>query len=90
MTHYIAKSYDQTKYHIAPGLDPENREQPLADAGLCGRLNVKDRYPMAHEWDPWEMSVPGFNPDARAVICGHCLRIWDREYVETRVLGGAA
>ena len=85
MAYYIAKSYGQGRYHIAPGFREDDRVQPLADAGLCGRLDVKDRYPMVHEWDPWTMSVPGWNPDARRVICGHCLAIWDREYVETRV-----
>ena len=86
MAYYIAKTNHQSsRYHIAAGLDEHDRKQPLKDAGLCGRLDVSDRYPMVHEWDPWTMSVPGWNPDARRVICGDCLRIWDREYVETRV-----
>lgn len=86
MRHVIAKTNNaSSRYHIAPGYDIDKREFPLADSGLCGRLDVSERFPQVLEWDPWTMSVPGWNPDARRVICGDCLRMWERSYVETRV-----
>jgi len=79
------------RYHIAAGdaLQAPAREHPLQDAGLCGRLDVRERFPDCLEWDVVSMSLPGFNPDARSVICGDCLRTWERETILT-VIGGAA